>query len=658
MRSLHLTAALLLATAVSAQSLTTTFTTNNNVPTTAVLPSVSFDLNVTNPAGVLLNGLVLNCSYLGIAGTAELYFTSVGGTAAGNTVNPAPGTWRLRATGPFVTAGAGTGMPVTLNKPVYLAPGAYGVVLVYKYASARYVGTTTAPPAQITYANSDLSITGIGTQTTTWVSAPVTPRLPSLTLNYTIPTADTVDFTADIPKGPSPLAVNFTSAAFLAGTVVGYEWDFDNNGTVDATTQNATHTYPACGTYSVKHRILTSNGPVEYVWNNMVTVDPLEPTFIASVTSGAAPLTVQFTDTTNPPATSWAWDFDGDGVTDDTTQNPAWTYVSGSFNTRLTASNGCRTASATQRIDAVASTFSTNFTAATNATQLQGMCFLDLVVTSQEALVLTALDTNTILNRNNPMDIKVWVCDGSAQPNWTNPSAWRLGANGSGLSAGGNQPSRMVLDRPVLLLPGRTYGLAIHHLNSQTYYNNPGNTSLTTLDFTVNFQGIASAVAGPFTATPLNPRQWNGTLYYAKEGLERVGSSGFYGLGCAGSLGVPALEPTGGRPRLGNGYGVNVTNMPLAAGFSILGFSSTSSLFGPLPLDLTFFGMPGCFARASTDSTNFLAGFGNSVTWTLPLPANPGLAGLKVYQQALVLDPTANTFGGVMSDASAILLGF
>lgn len=35
-----------------------------------------------------------------------------------------------------------------------------------------------------------------------------------------------------------------------------------------------------------------------------------------------APGTVQFTDTTTPPATSWAWDFEGDGAIDSTVQSP------------------------------------------------------------------------------------------------------------------------------------------------------------------------------------------------------------------------------------------------------------------------------------------------------------------------------------------------
>ena len=56
--------------------------------------------------------------------------------------------------------------------------------------------------------------------------------------------------------------------------------------------------------------------------------DPAVPTasFTAAPTSGTAPLTVQFTDTSTGGPTSWAWDF-GDGSTS-TAQNPGHVYAS------------------------------------------------------------------------------------------------------------------------------------------------------------------------------------------------------------------------------------------------------------------------------------------------------------------------------------------
>ncbi len=53
--------------------------------------------------------------------------------------------------------------------------------------------------------------------------------------------------------------------------------------------------------------------------------------FSSEVLEGAPPLVVKFRDLSLPaagaPITEWAWDFDGDGVTDSREQNPTWTYT-------------------------------------------------------------------------------------------------------------------------------------------------------------------------------------------------------------------------------------------------------------------------------------------------------------------------------------------
>ncbi|MCW9065964.1 MAG: PKD domain-containing protein, partial [Ignavibacteriaceae bacterium] len=76
---------------------------------------------------------------------------------------------------------------------------------------------------------------------------------------------------------------------------------------------------------------------------------PITPDFIANVTSGSAPLTVQFTDLSisQPnPIISWEWDFDNNGTVDATTQNPSWTYTDfGFYSVKLTVSDGTNTAS-------------------------------------------------------------------------------------------------------------------------------------------------------------------------------------------------------------------------------------------------------------------------------------------------------------------------
>ena len=62
--------------------------------------------------------------------------------------------------------------------------------------------------------------------------------------------------------------------------------------------------------------------------------------FTANVTNGTVPLTVQFTDTSTGNPTSWAWDFNGDGIIDSTEQNPIWTYsADGTYTVSLFTAN-------------------------------------------------------------------------------------------------------------------------------------------------------------------------------------------------------------------------------------------------------------------------------------------------------------------------------
>ncbi len=79
--------------------------------------------------------------------------------------------------------------------------------------------------------------------------------------------------------------------------------------------------------------------------------DPTEPaaSFSVTPTSGTAPLTVAFTDTSTGNPTSWAWEF-GDGETA-TAQNPSHTYTAaGTYTATLTAANEAGSTSSTTTI--------------------------------------------------------------------------------------------------------------------------------------------------------------------------------------------------------------------------------------------------------------------------------------------------------------------
>jgi len=62
--------------------------------------------------------------------------------------------------------------------------------------------------------------------------------------------------------------------------------------------------------------------------------------FSGTPLTGDAPLMVAFTDESTGAPTAWAWDFDNDGTTDSTLQNPSYTYnTPGIYTVKLTVSN-------------------------------------------------------------------------------------------------------------------------------------------------------------------------------------------------------------------------------------------------------------------------------------------------------------------------------
>ncbi len=63
----------------------------------------------------------------------------------------------------------------------------------------------------------------------------------------------TADFVADVTGGQAPLLVHFTDLSVaISGDIISWEWDFNNDGTIDSYNQNPSWTYTDNGTYTVK----------------------------------------------------------------------------------------------------------------------------------------------------------------------------------------------------------------------------------------------------------------------------------------------------------------------------------------------------------------------------------------------------------------------
>ena len=162
-------------------------------------------------------------------------------------------------------------------------------------------------------------------------------------------TAPSAAFTETPTSGSSPLAVSFSDGS--SGSPTSWSWTFGDGGT--SAVQSPSHTYTAPGTYSVSLTATNAAGSSTATQTNAITVLATQPSpsaaFVATPSSGTAPLTVSFTDTSGGAPTSWSWAF-GDGGSS-TSQNPSHIYAAaGTFTATLTATNATGSGTATHTV--------------------------------------------------------------------------------------------------------------------------------------------------------------------------------------------------------------------------------------------------------------------------------------------------------------------
>ncbi|MCK9411082.1 MAG: C10 family peptidase [Prolixibacteraceae bacterium] len=154
----------------------------------------------------------------------------------------------------------------------------------------------------------------------------------------------TASFSATPASGCTPMIVNFIDGS--EGNITAWAWDIDNNGTVDYTTQNPSHTYTTAGTYTVKLTVTNSFGSDSKVFQNLLTVNPLPVS--AGVISGTSAVcqgqnAVIYTVPTVANSTSYVWTLPtgatGISTTNSITVNYGTSAVSG--NIAVKGHNAC-----------------------------------------------------------------------------------------------------------------------------------------------------------------------------------------------------------------------------------------------------------------------------------------------------------------------------
>ncbi|MGK0350840.1 MAG: PKD repeat protein [Planctomycetota bacterium] len=264
---------------------------------------------------------------------------------------------------------------------------------------------------------------------------------------------------------------------------------------------------------------IATSGQIARVLVDIVPATGVFAGFSATPTSGSSPLTVNFTDATlsNPnPISSWAWDFDNDGIVDSTVQNPTHVYTDcGVFDVSLTVSDGAVSSTETKVGLISVDPLVTDFTATPTA--------------GAEPLIVTFTDTSS---------------GGSAIP-----ILWEWDFDNDGITDDFTQ-------NPVWAFMGGTYSVSL----STTFACAAGIFTVTetktdliqSLGATQNSQGAelfefqfnevrhaevdnaSSTTAGPGSAT-VNIANWQ----------VDAGRVGFKGDGATGALGNSGLVATG-----------------------------------------------------------------------------------------------------------------
>jgi len=171
----------------------------------------------------------------------------------------------------------------------------------------------------------------------------------NVSANSSLPYPPVSGGTANVTSGKTPLAVGFTDTSFYTPT----SWNWtranvtgDNIEQSFSTTQNPATTF-GVGNWSIRLNATNAYGTSGLTFITFINVSALAPpvaSFTPSVTSGAAPLSVTFTDTSTNFPTSWNYTYrnvtgNNTQIGFATTQNPAYSFGIGNWSIALTASN-------------------------------------------------------------------------------------------------------------------------------------------------------------------------------------------------------------------------------------------------------------------------------------------------------------------------------
>ncbi len=169
--------------------------------------------------------------------------------------------------------------------------------------------------------------------------------LPLVYVDSYLPLAN---FDSNTSSGYAPLSIQFTDHS---EKVTQWDWNFGDGAT--SSEHSPAHTYFSAGNYNVNLTVSNANGTNSKTLN-IIVQDPKDipvANLSTNVTSGYAPLAVQFTDLSQN-SRGIAWDFNNDWKGDSGDTSPLYVFTTaGAYNVNLIAFNENGTATKTVKIN-------------------------------------------------------------------------------------------------------------------------------------------------------------------------------------------------------------------------------------------------------------------------------------------------------------------
>jgi PKD repeat protein len=229
---------------------------------------------------------------------------------------------------------------ISSGKHVLLSGGAQVQNVFWVVGGATTLGTTSGFNGTILDSTAITMNTGATLNGRALAQSAVTMDGNTVTIPTMTAAAPVASFTGTPITGTAPLTVVFTDTS--TGSPASWSWNFGDSDTTNSTMQNPVHTFATAGLYTVALTAANAGGPDTATHPEYITVSPAAPvvSFNGTPTTGVAPLTVVFTDSSTGSPASWSWDFGDSDTTNSTMQNPVHAFATaGLYTVALTAAN-------------------------------------------------------------------------------------------------------------------------------------------------------------------------------------------------------------------------------------------------------------------------------------------------------------------------------